>query len=252
MGKEPEYTTVPIDDIEPNDWNPNIEDPVTFNELVENIKEYGFKDPLEVVRLGGSDRFRIIDGEHRWKAAKLAGEKELPVVIVDFEEDIQKVQTVKASVIRGRMDPARFTKLYLDMEKKYGPEKLRKLMGLSQKDAEFRRLLRQVKKGLPEEVQVEIEKRADKIRNVEDLAAIVNSLYAKYGGTLQSHYMMFSYGGQTHIMIKLNETGWKATKGLMERCRSNGVDINDEVARRFNDGPSDSGDGAEDVASKTV
>lgn len=94
----PIYKIVDINDIQVNDWNPNVEDATTFNDLVDNIKENGFAQPLEVAEVEGA--YRIVDGEHRWKAAKLAGLTELPVMIVDWDEDTQMMQTVAMNVLR--------------------------------------------------------------------------------------------------------------------------------------------------------
>lgn len=222
-----EIRVLSIDTLQPNPWNPNVEDGTTFNELVESIKENGFVEPIQVVESNGG--FVIIGGEHRWKAAKLAGLTEIPAVILDWDEDKQKVETVKLNVLRGKLDPEKFTKLFQELEKKYGREPLRKLMGLGRKDAEFRRLLREVKKNVPEEMQREIEKRADKIKNVEDLAAVVNSLYSRFGGTLQYSFMIFNYGGRQHLMVKLNDASFAKLKGLMEKCATEGRDVNEEV-----------------------
>jgi len=104
--------------------------------------------------------------------------------------------------------------------------------GLS-KDAEFRRLLRKIKARLPDQVKQEIEKRADKIRNVEDLAAVVNSLYSKFGTTLESSFMLFTFAGKTHLMVRLNDASFKKVRDLMQQCYDSGKDINEEMERRL-------------------
>lgn len=105
---------------------------------------------------------------------------------------------------------------------------------IKQKEQEIEQLMKQIKKGLPEEVQAEIEKRADKIRNVEDLAAVINSLYAKFGGTLDKNYLLFSFGGQTHLMIKLNKDTFKKVREIVERCGKEGTDINNAIDEVLN------------------
>lgn len=229
--KDFEIKNIPIDSIQPSSWNPNVEDPDTFNELVESIKNDGFVDPIQVAPTG--DIYTIVGGEHRWKAAKIAGLQQIPCVILPWDDDKQKINLIKLNVLKGKMDPAKFTKLFRSMEERYGAGNLRKMIGLGRKDAEFRRLLREVKKGLPEEVQAEIDKRADKIRNVEDLAAVVNSLYSKYGATLDSSYMMFVYAGQTHLMVKLNKEMFDSVKKMMDKCHEEGKDVNDVVVARL-------------------
>jgi ParB/RepB/Spo0J family partition protein len=223
---------VSIDALQPNVWNPNVEDPDTFNELVENIKLHGFTGAIEASP-NEDGTFTIIGGEHRWKAAKLAGLRQVPVSIVAWDLDVQKIQSVKLNLLRGRLDPSKFTKLFHSLELKYGRERLRQLMGLGAKDAMFRQLLKEVKSTLPQSVQDQIEKRSDKIRNVEDLAAVVQSLYAQYGNTLEYNFCLFTYAGKVHLMIKMDKTTFEAVKELAAQCAGEGTDINAEVVRRL-------------------
>lgn len=229
---EGELKWIPIDEISSAPWNPNAEDAATFNELVDNLKEMGFGDTITVIPSEGG--YVLVSGEHRWKAAKIAGMMVVPAMVrTDWNVDQAKMQTVAMNVIRGKLDPLKFTRLYKDLEKAYGPEAVRKLMGLSKKDGEFRRLMKEVTKGLPERVQTEIAKRADKIRNVEDLAAVVNSLYARFGSTVESNFMLLTYGGKVHVMVRMREDVFKRVRKLLEDCYSEGKDVNDELVKRL-------------------
>ena len=67
-----ESKNVPIDSIHPNSWNPNVMKGSVYEFLKRSIKDLGFVQPVLVTRDG-----TIIDGEHRWKAAKEVGQKEL-------------------------------------------------------------------------------------------------------------------------------------------------------------------------------
>jgi ParB family chromosome partitioning protein len=63
-----------------------------LEELATTIAQYGILEPLVVRRAdGGADRFELIMGERRWRAAQLAGKKEVPVVVkeVDTEETFE-------------------------------------------------------------------------------------------------------------------------------------------------------------------
>jgi len=223
---------VPIDALQPNVWNPNVEDPDTFNQLVENIKLYGFTGAVEAAP-NEDDTFTIIGGEHRWKAAKIAGLKEIPVSIVPWDKDMQKIQTIKLNILRGKLDPHKFTKLFLSLEKKYGRDELRRLMGMGAKDVMFRQLVRDVKKSLPQSIQEQIDKRADRIRNVEDLAVVVQSLYSAYGHTLEHNFCLFTFAGKVHLMVRMNKKVFDAVKEITARCAEEGKDINEEVIRRL-------------------
>lgn len=76
-------TTIKVNSIEPNREQPRK----NFNEdslieLAESIKQHGIIQPLVVQKR--DDYYEIIAGERRWRAAKLAGIKEVPVIIKDY------------------------------------------------------------------------------------------------------------------------------------------------------------------------
>lgn len=64
-------------------------------ELAESIKQFGVLQPLLVQKKG--DYYEIIAGERRWRASKLAGIKEIPVIIKEFSQQ----QAVEISLIEN-------------------------------------------------------------------------------------------------------------------------------------------------------
>ena len=84
---EPEKElTLPIDKIEPNPDQPrNQFDEDTLQELSDSIKQYGMLQPILVTPK--DDFYEIIAGERRWRAAKLAGLNEVPVMIRKYNEN---------------------------------------------------------------------------------------------------------------------------------------------------------------------
>lgn len=90
IGKEGEQVTVlPIMDIEPNKNQPRKDfDADKLSALASSIEEHGVVSPI-LVTPTGNGTYRIVAGERRWRASKLAGLREVPCIIRDFEE--QKV-----------------------------------------------------------------------------------------------------------------------------------------------------------------
>ena len=71
-----------IDQLTPNDFQPRVlVDDARLQELARSIKANGIIQPIVVRRVG--DRFQIIAGERRWRAARLAGVSRVPVVVRD-------------------------------------------------------------------------------------------------------------------------------------------------------------------------
>lgn len=96
--------TMKITDIEPNPDQPRKnfeEDPL--QELADSIKEYGVIDPIIVTRKNKSNL--IIAGERRWRAARLAGLKEVPVIVREYnEQEIAEISLIE-NIQREDLNP---------------------------------------------------------------------------------------------------------------------------------------------------
>ena len=77
--------TLPIHKIEPNPDQPrNQFDEDSLQELADSIQQYGILQPLLVKK---KDKYyEIIAGERRWRAAKMAGLEEVPVIIREYDD----------------------------------------------------------------------------------------------------------------------------------------------------------------------
>ncbi len=74
-----------INKVEPNREQPRKKfDEDSLEELSESIKQHGILEPLIVVKK--DDYFMIVAGERRWRAAKMAGLKQVPAIVRDLNE----------------------------------------------------------------------------------------------------------------------------------------------------------------------
>ncbi len=93
-----------ISAIEPNREQPRQKfDEDGLLELADSIKQYGVLEPLMVRK--NKDYFEIIAGERRWRAAKLAGVKEVPVVVKDYtDQEIIEIGLIE-NIQRENLNP---------------------------------------------------------------------------------------------------------------------------------------------------
>lgn len=85
-----------ISEIEPNVSQPRkMFDEEQLGELAESIRRYGVLQPLLVQKKG--DRYELIAGERRWRAAKLAGFREVPVIVREYTRQ----QTMEIALIEN-------------------------------------------------------------------------------------------------------------------------------------------------------
>jgi hypothetical protein len=105
----------------PNPWNPNAMTPEMYDKAVASIRSFGFVDPITVRPMPEGDHemdgwFQIIDGEHRWKAARAEGLLTVPVFDVGFiDDDVARQLTIVLNETRGQADPQRLGALLRDL-----------------------------------------------------------------------------------------------------------------------------------------
>lgn len=97
-------TLVKITRVEPNREQPRKTfDEDTLQELADSIKQFGLLQPILVQ--DRKDYFEIIAGERRWRAAKLAGLKEVPVIIKNYtEQEIMEISLIE-NIQREDLNP---------------------------------------------------------------------------------------------------------------------------------------------------
>lgn len=219
-----------VDSMRPNTWNPNEQTDEEFALLVEAIRQEGFSDPVNVCPLSppeGQVAYEIIGGEHRWGAARVLGMFEIPsIVYEDYDQDRRKMLTIKLNALHGKVNATKFTKLYNEMLRKYrDPAILQKMMGFAT-EAEFKKLYRDVKQALPLEFQKKLSETKNEIQTVDDLSLALNRLFSEHGSTLAQNFMIFSYGGREHLMLRCSARTWALVTSLAERAAAEKTDAN--------------------------
>ena len=116
--KEPAETIVKINEVEPNKNQPRRTfDEDALLELAESIKQHGVIQPLIVKKR--DKYYEIIAGERRWRAAKMAGLKEIPIVIKDLsDQEIMEVALIE-NIQREDLNPIEEAQAYQRLIKEY-------------------------------------------------------------------------------------------------------------------------------------
>lgn len=116
--KEPAETKVKINEVEPNKNQPRRTfDEDALLELAESIKQHGVIQPLIVKKR--DKYYEIIAGERRWRAAKMAGLKEIPIVIKDLsDQEIMEVALIE-NIQREDLNPIEEAQAYQRLIKEY-------------------------------------------------------------------------------------------------------------------------------------
>lgn len=110
-GEESPETTVAITKVEPNRKQPRkLFDEDKLQELADSIKQFGLLQPILVQ--DRKDHYEIIAGERRWRAARLAGLKEVPVIIKNYsDQEIVEIALIE-NIQREDLNPIEEAQAY--------------------------------------------------------------------------------------------------------------------------------------------
>jgi ParB family chromosome partitioning protein len=104
-------TVCGIEEIRPNPFQPRKTFPdEQLQELVESIREKGILQPLVVRRKG--DRFELIAGERRWRAAQMAAMKEVPILVKEVSESEMLELSLIENIQREDLNPIEEAEAY--------------------------------------------------------------------------------------------------------------------------------------------
>lgn len=109
--EKPADLYVKISEVEPNREQPRkYFDEDALLELADSIRQFGILQPLLVKRK--EDYYEIIAGERRWRAAKLAGIKEVPVIIKEFtDQEVVEISLIE-NIQRENLNPIEEAQAY--------------------------------------------------------------------------------------------------------------------------------------------
>lgn len=108
----------PIEKIVPQKGQPRQYFP-KIDELAESIRQHGLLEPLVVRRLG-ADRFELIAGERRWRAAQKAGLHDVMVVVKDVTPNNAFVLAILENVQREDLNPVELAEAYERLLREHG------------------------------------------------------------------------------------------------------------------------------------
>ncbi|WP_339759505.1 ParB/RepB/Spo0J family partition protein [uncultured Hoeflea sp.] len=112
--------TVPIEHVSRNPRNPRRTfDPTDLEDLSNSIRQHGIVQPV-MVRRAGEDRFEIIAGERRWRAAQMAGLVEIPVIVRDVDDRTALEIAIVENVQRADLNALEEAQGYEQLIAQYG------------------------------------------------------------------------------------------------------------------------------------
>ena len=188
--KGSELTELKLSDIVRDEEQPRRDfAPEALEALAASIKEHGVLQPIVVTREDG--KYKIVAGERRWRASKLAGLKKIPAIIRTLDSQNRLELSIIENAQREDLNPIELATAYAKLQSQFNlsPEEIGAKVGKSESSVQSTmRLL-----GLPDEVK--------KIMVKEKLSeGVMRPLVARDEATIKK------------VLPKIISEGWTARK----------------------------------------
>ena len=104
-GKE-QQRALPVGSLQPGKYQPRTHmDSASLEELAASIRAQGLMQPILVRPVGGVDRYEIVAGERRWRAAQIAGMTEVPTLIREIPDESALAMALIENIQRENLNP---------------------------------------------------------------------------------------------------------------------------------------------------
>ena len=107
--KKEQQRSLAVNSLQPGKYQPRTQmDSASLEELAASIRVQGLMQPILVRRIeaeAGEERFEIIAGERRWRAAQMAGLKEVPTLIRDIPDEAALAMALIENIQRENLNP---------------------------------------------------------------------------------------------------------------------------------------------------
>lgn len=218
-----EVLMIPVENLIPDEDNPNEMDEATFDALIEEIREEGFDEPI-LVRPHPEEegKYQIGSGHHRTKAAMALGMQELPAIVKNWNDRQLKVALTKRNVLRGNINKTKLARLYQDLAKGKDAVQVQRELGFTNQK-QFEAMIEQVSANLPPKQKKKLAEAKETIKSMDDLSSVLNRIFKESGSELDKGYMVFSFGGKKHHYFQIDDETNGKLEQIIAHCDNHGI-----------------------------
>jgi ParB/RepB/Spo0J family partition protein len=170
VGRSVGVRVIPVDNIESNPNQPRtVFDADALHELAASVREHGVLQPI-LVRPLGQNRYQLVAGERRWRAAKEAGLATIPALVEELDDDTALEISIIENLQREDLSPLEEAAMYDRMVREHGYS-IRKLAEKLGKDKGYlENRLRLA--GAPDEIRELVSLRKDTLSHAYELMKV--------------------------------------------------------------------------------
>lgn len=210
--------------------NPNEESAAVYNNLMMEIQEDGFDQPLVVVPRDniepGCPGYSVVSGNHRLRALKQQRFTHADCVVKDWDAETAKIKLIRRNMIFGELNDDKFTRIVDSLRLGYTPDQLADALGFITVEEFAAHYQNQQTEEEQNAHHNEGGGSGDPTKFVDGLTASINKLIMEYGDTVPYSFMFFIHGGKVHVAIQTNTQLRRVISKVAKRCLKETSDIN--------------------------
>lgn len=217
--------------------NPNNVNEMTegeFNALCEGIRESKHIPTITVAPLADG-RFFIVDGNHRYKAARLLGQKQMKCEVLEelTDEGLQEILSARMVVVRGTVNKRRFTATWLKLLEQMPANKAMEVLGVTS-EKRLSQLVYTSKRTAAASTMAQDEVRLmlNKARIVDDLADVIRAAIGD-GGVQEFDYLVFQVRRSQLVLVRCDGEQIEVIRAFVEKAKERGVNPAAAVMQRL-------------------
>jgi len=237
--KEGEILDIDVSNIEEIEGNVREMTDEEFNLLCQSIEDNGYVEPIQVVKYG--DKYKVINGNHRFVALRdVFGVKKVKCVVIgeNWDEDKFWLEVFRLNNIKGSWEVVSAGKKILELREKfkdkYSEAELKRKLGFSGTSL-YDKVISKLTRGMPKELVEELKNRKNEIETIEDLSRVLHDIFRRHGQTVNQNYLVFTYGGSEHLLVKADSKLWSKIKLIEREVNTSGKDMCDVMTKLFTD-----------------
>jgi hypothetical protein len=213
-----------VDALVLNPANSNEMDEVTLNRLVDEIREVGMLDPIDVVPSSEPDKYFILGGEHRLKASMIVGLSYVPAIIHTEEKwsdrDLFDLVAFRLNVLKGSQNPEKFIKLYDRMALKFGPEPLQEIFAVTD-SALWKKMTKAIRKdlkkaGMDDETLEHVAEAEKKAKDFNQFTKYLNKIFESQALATKTNAIIFVNQEKENFLIEASDDLFACVKTLYQ------------------------------------
>lgn len=207
--------------------NPNNVNEMTegeFNALCEGVRQSKHIPTITVAPLPDG-RFFIVDGNHRYKAARLLGLKTMKCEVLEdlTDEGLQEILSARMVVVRGTVNKRKFTATWLKLREHLPPNKAMEVLGITS-ERRLNQLVYSSKRtaAAGTMAQDEVRLMLNKARIVDDLADVIRAAIGD-GGVQEFEYLVFQVRRAQLVLVRCDVEQMDVLRTFVEKAKERGV-----------------------------